>query len=95
MKKKDSFLLGFLPALALPFAGAFLFYVIFFNYMQLDYFFHHIVNTKQWISVLSLGVILNLGLFMLFLRNGSERAARGVLGATFVYAFLVVYYKAF
>jgi len=95
MFKKDSSLLGLILGLITPFTGAGIFYLFFFSYMYFDKFITHILNTGQWISVLSLGVILNLGLFFLFLRNNSNRSARGVLAATFVYAFLVVYFKIF
>ncbi len=95
MARRDTFLRGFLPAAVFPFGGAVIFYLLFFGYMQFESFLDHIVSTSQWISVLSLGVILNLALFFLFIRSGADRSARGVLGATFLYAFLVVYFKAF
>lgn len=95
MIKKNSFIAGFIPGLLLPFAGAWLFYLFFFNYMEVEQFARHVWNSGTWISVISLGVILNLGMFMLFLRFNFERSARGVLAATFFYAFLAVYFKAF
>ncbi|MEP7169519.1 MAG: hypothetical protein ABI855_09145 [Bacteroidota bacterium] len=95
MLNKDSFILGFIPGLFVPFIGALIFYFLFFNYMDLDGFIKHIIKSNTWISVLSLGAILNLGLFMLFFRKQSDKSARGVLAATFVYAFVVVYFKAF
>jgi hypothetical protein len=42
---------------------------------------------------LSLCAIANLLLFFLFLRIDAERAARGVLGATLIYAFTVLFLK--
>lgn len=95
MINKDSFLVGFIPGLIAPFLGSIIFYFLFFNYMQLDNFIKHIISSGTWISVLSLGAILNLGLFIFFYRRQSDRSARGVLGATFIYAFVVVYFKAF
>jgi len=41
----------------------------------------------------SLCALANLLLFFLFLRMNAERAARGVLGATILYAFTVVILK--
>jgi hypothetical protein len=93
MFRRDHFLAGLLPALLLPFAGGFAFYVLFFGHMRLGFFVKHILSTQQWVSVLSLGVILNLGLFMLHIRHGRDRAARGVLAATFAFAFVVVFFK--
>ncbi|MEO5571368.1 MAG: hypothetical protein ABIS37_10625 [Bacteroidia bacterium] len=95
MLSKDSFLVGFIPALIAPFLGSLIFYFIFFNYMELNYFIKHIVTTDKWVSVLSLGVIINLGLFFLFYRKQWDRSARGVLAATFIYAFVVVYFRVF
>ncbi len=95
MINKDSFWIGFIPGLIAPFAGGFIFYLLFFRYMYFENFIRHISNTSQWISVLSLGVILNLGLFFLFYQKEKDRSAKGVLAATFIYAFIAVYFKAF
>ncbi len=95
MISKDSFLIGFIPSLIAPFLGSLIFYFIFFNYMELNYFIKHIVTTDKWVSVLSLGVIMNLGLFFFFYRKKLDRSTRGVIAATFLYAFVVVYFKVF
>jgi hypothetical protein len=91
----NHFIFGLLTGLLLPFVGVMVFYLIFFSYMDAGYFLNHIVNSGNWVSVLSLGVILNLGAFFLFLRNDAEMSSRGVLGATFIFAFIAVFYKAF
>lgn len=91
----NHFLFGFLAGLVLPFFGTVIFYLVFFNYMDAVYFFNHVMRSGNWVSVLSLGVILNLGAFFLFLRNDAEMSSRGVLGATFIFAFIAVFYKAF
>jgi hypothetical protein len=95
MLNKDLFVTGFIPGLIAPFLGSFIFYLLFFNYMQLDNFIRHIVSSGTWVSVLSLGVILNLIIFIFFFRREDDRSAKGVLAATFVYAFVVIYFKAF
>ena len=92
---RDSFLTGFIPGMILPFIGALVFYFIFFDYMNLGKFVKHIVDNDKWISVLSLGTIANLLLFWKFLKMNCEKSARGVLGATFIYAFVVAYFKIF
>ncbi len=91
----NHFLFGFLIGLILPFLGGVIFYLLFFGYMDAGYFLRHIMNSGNWVSVLSLGVILNLGAFFLFLRNDAEMSSRGVLGATFIFAFIAMFYKAF
>lgn len=95
MQRKDKFIIGFIPGLIVPVLGGYIFYLIFFRYMDFNYFVNHIINSQKWVSVLSLGAILNLGLFFLFYRMEWDRSAKGVLAATFLYAFMVVYYKAF
>ena len=48
---------------------------------------------KVLTHVISLAAIANLGLFFLLLRFNLDIAARGVLGATLLYAFVVVSIK--
>lgn len=43
--------------------------------------------------VISLSAIINLALFFIFLQRNSEFVSRGVLGATFLYAFTVLILK--
>lgn len=90
---KDHFLTGLIPGLILPLFGFYLYAVFFFSYMSFSAFLEHVIKANLALSVLSLGVILNLGLFFLFYRLQHDRAARGVIGATFIYAFMVLYFK--
>jgi TM2 domain-containing membrane protein YozV len=43
--------------------------------------------------VISLSVIINLPLFFGYLGSGRDRAAQGVVGATFLFAFLILILK--
>jgi hypothetical protein len=91
--KKDHFLTGFIPGLLLPLPGIYIYYLLFFPYMGFRSFLNHISKSDLLISVISIGVILNLGLFFLFYRMEIDRSAKGVIGATFIYAFIVLYFK--
>ncbi len=93
LRLKDQFMTGFVPALLLPLLGFYIYYLLFFGYMTFDGFIDHVVRSNLAISVLSLGVILNLALFFLFYMKEIDKAARGVIGATFLYAFIVLYFK--
>ncbi|MFN8153024.1 MAG: hypothetical protein U0Y08_01895 [Bacteroidia bacterium] len=93
LKLKDQFMTGFVPALLLPLLGFYIYYLLFFGYMTFDGFVDHVVRSNLAVSVLSLGVILNLGLFFLYYVKEIDKAARGVIGATFLYAFVVLYFK--
>ncbi|MBL7924656.1 MAG: hypothetical protein JNL88_10705 [Bacteroidia bacterium] len=95
MKKilSDHFLTGFIPGILLPLVGFYLYFLSFFGYMELDAFLTHVIRANLAVSVLSLGVIFNLAAFFLFYTKEMDKAARGVIGATFLYAFVVVYFK--
>ena len=90
---KDHFLTGFITGLISPLIGFYLYARLFFDYMSFSAFTEHVIKANLAVSVLSLGVILNLGLFFLFYRIQYDCAARGVIGATFIYAFVVLYFK--
>lgn len=92
-RKFDTFHFGFIPGLVAPVAGMFIYYLLMFRYMGLQSFISHLINAGLLVSVMSLGVILNLILFFMFYRVEADRAARGVIAATFIYAFIVVYFK--
>ncbi|MFN5355571.1 MAG: hypothetical protein ACK5CT_03075 [Bacteroidota bacterium] len=89
----DTFKAGFVPGLLLPLLGFYLYYLGFFQYMGFDAFVDHVIRANLAVSVLSLGVILNLGLFFLYFSNQRDQAARGVIGATLIYGFVVLYFK--
>lgn len=90
---KDKFQFGFIPALFFPLVGSFIYYLLFFHYMTVKGFYNHITSNNLFVSVLSIGVILNLGLFFLYYYLEKDNCAKGVIGATFIYAFIVLYFK--
>lgn len=92
-KRKNYFLSGFVPALILPLIGVYIYYLLFFSYMDLPAFQNHLIKSNLLLSVLSLGVILNLALFFIFYHFEKDNSARGVIGASFIYAFIVLYFK--
>ncbi len=91
--RTDHFLVGFASGLIAPLIGFYFYYQLFFAYMGFQSFYKHVSSSDKLISVLSLGVILNLVLFFIFYQTEKDRSLKGVVGATFVYAFLVLYYK--
>ncbi|MEO8086164.1 MAG: hypothetical protein ABI763_05065 [Bacteroidota bacterium] len=54
---------------------------------------HRLIESGIISYYLSLCVIANLLLFFIFLKLNAELAARGVLGATFIYAFTILILK--
>ena len=91
--KKDAFLTGFIPGLLLPVIGFYLYFLLFFQYMGLHKFIEHLQRINMLVSVLSLGVFLNLILTFYFYRIEADRSIKGVIAASFIYAFVVVYFK--
>lgn len=91
--KGDHFILGLLLGLIAPLFGFYFYYLLFFHYMGFQSFYNHVSQSGKLISVLSIGVILNLVLFFIFYQLGKDRSVKGIVGATFIYAFIVLYLK--
>jgi H+/Cl- antiporter ClcA len=91
--KWDRFWLGFLLGLLGPLLGIFFFYVMKFT----DYTFIEYLKMVKYPSVLSpllsFGAIVNLFFFFPFIWNDYYNAARGVIGATFIYAIPILILK--
>ncbi len=93
--KYDQIQFGFLPGLLGPLL---VFVIVFFIQGHDQLFFEYIKNLWTFdvlIKLLSLCVFPNLLLFLFFIRKKYDRAARGVLMATFIYAFVVLFSKLF
>lgn len=93
MKKYNNIFIGLAGGVAAP-AVAF---IIYFKIHDPRLGIQDTVLRLQESGVLSyyasLSAIVNLLLFFLFLRLNAERAARGVLGATILYAFIILFLK--
>jgi len=96
MKSKfDSALLGLTTGLVAPIILMFLYWKLIYGYMEMDKFINYMVLGKIYTKLISLFVVINLAFFFLFLWNNSNNSAKGVLGATFIYTFLIVILKVF
>jgi hypothetical protein len=86
---------GWLAGLFAPVIGYLAFTSLYFKGVSfLDVF--ELFQTRNVLPhVISLSVIVNLVLFFTFLKMNRDYSARGVLGATFIYVFVVVYLKFF
>ena len=58
-------------------------------------FFEKIVRVGIFSELVSLCVVPNLLLFFIFMWSNRLKSARGVIGATFIYAFVVIGLKLF
>jgi hypothetical protein len=89
----DQILIGLVIGLILPVIIFFITYKVKYDDLEFRIYLQQIWQMKILLKILSLCVFPNLGAFLLFLRIKYERAARGVVMATFIYAFAVLVVK--
>ena len=92
-KRYDRILTGWTIGAILPVLIFLTFYQL--KYGQVDFliFLKNMWQMKIFMKLVSLCVFPNLGFFFLFYRMKYDMAARGVILATFIYAFLVLVAK--
>ena len=85
-------LTGFFVGIIAPFV-AFSVFVLF--YLDLDLFLtiNEVSKSEKLPHIISLSLLINLLIFFMKIMTRREQAARGVLGATIFYAFIIVYLK--
>ena len=94
-KKWDRLWVGLVAGLAAPFFIIFAVFVAKSGEMPFALFVSY-RGVKSFASpILSLGCVMNLLVFFLMLRGDLERAARGVILATFIWAIPIFYTKFF
>ncbi|RLD30858.1 MAG: hypothetical protein DRI73_09815 [Bacteroidetes bacterium] len=99
MKLKDSFevkgkwnkiAFGLVPGMIAPIVTYFLIYLNLSGERNMVEYFNFLSSTHVLTKFLSLSVVPNLLLFFIFIWIDLLKTARGVLGATMIYAFAVV-----
>ena len=85
-------IIGFFVGVIAPFV-AFSVFVLF--YLDLDLFLttNEVSKSEKLPHIISLSLLINLLIFFMKIMTRREQAARGVLGATIFYAFIIVYLK--
>ena len=91
---KKEILTGFLVGIIANTIGTTL-YILLFSDLGIKETFKAAIQQGHVGSLLALGAILNLIAFFLFLRIKRDNRAKGVLIATIVTAFVILYYKVF
>jgi len=94
-RKFDRMGVGLLTGLLLPVIIFFLIYLIGEDSVSFSDYLQSMWKLQALVKIMSLCVFANLAAFWGFLKLKYERAARGVLGATILYAFLVLISRAF
>jgi len=89
-KKMDNIWVGTLAGIILPLMVMGIVYLSSYAYLTVPQFLRKMVFASIILKLLSLCAVINLGAFFLFYRVEHDKAARGVIFATMVLAFVVV-----
>jgi hypothetical protein len=84
--------IGFFVGLIAPFV-AFSVFVLFVLELDLFQTIFEISKSDKLPHIISLSLLINLVIFFMKIKTKREKAARGILGATIFYAFIVLYLK--
>lgn len=91
----DNVGIGFLVGFLLPVIIFFTVYLIGQNDMSIAEYTSSLMQLNVLIKLGSLCVFVNSAVFMGFIKLKFEKTARGILGATIIYAFIVLISRAF
>lgn len=94
MNTKKEILIGFVVGIIANTIGT-LTYILLFSKLSITETFTAAVAQDHVGSLLALGAILNLIAFFAFLKIKRDHRAKGVLIATILTAFIILYYKIF
>ncbi len=86
----DTLKTGLIAGVLLPLSVFLILYLLRYASMPLGTFLIRLRELKILVKLLSLCGFANLLVFLFFYRNKMDRAARGVVAATFLYAMLVL-----
>lgn len=89
----DRLLTGLVIGILVPVLFFVLIYQMKYGQMEFFAYVKSIWQMKIFLKILSLCVFPNLGFFLMFYRRKYDMAARGVILATFIYAFVVLIAK--
>jgi hypothetical protein len=93
MNIKDNVITGLISGLLAPLLAFGVYAKNKFPQVELSTIFQHVKGLGILSAMISLSVFINLLVFFLFIWSKADRSAKGVLAATFVYAFTVVILK--
>lgn len=93
--KKDNLKLGLLLGLVAPIISLVIYYFVKFYplYTVKDFFFFLRTNKNQITAVSVPCLVLNIALFTFYINSHRDNTAKGVFGATLIYAILALVFK--
>lgn len=89
-RKADKFWIGLTFGIILPMIVLLIFYLSSYAYLTVPDFLRKMVFQSILFKLLSLCAVINLGSFFFFYQTKHDKAARGVIFATFLFAFAVI-----
>lgn len=89
----DRLITGWLIGFIAPLIIFLIVFQVKYSEMEFMVYLRNVWQMKIFLKILSLCVFPNLGFFFLFYRIKYDMAARGVIMATFMYAFIVLVAK--
>lgn len=89
----NKFWFGFVIGLFAPIFVLICYYLLQYSYLKPDTFLFKIFLTNILSPLLSLCVLVNLCVFFIFIQTESFRPAKGIIGATLIYAVLIFILK--
>ncbi len=97
-KQKQSFnslVVGIIPGLIVPLITVYLFYLTndVYGVQSFSGFINYVIKYGVISQVLSVCLLGNLAIFFLFIWTNRYKSARGVIGATFLYALVIIILK--
>lgn len=90
---QDKLIVGFILGFIVPVIFFLIVYQLKYADMEFMSYIRSIWQMKIFLKILSLCVFPNIGFFLLFYRRKYDMAARGVILATFIYAFVILIAK--
>lgn len=90
----DNFGIGFLIGFLLPLIIFFVVYLVSKNNISFSEYIDSLWQLNVLLKLGSLCIFVNSAVFMGFIKLKFEKTARGILGATIIYAFLVLISRA-
>lgn len=90
--KYDEQRIGLVSGLIIPVITIIVFYFV-RNPNSFESFINQIIGVNIYSELISVCVVPNLLLFFIFIWTGRMQSAKGVIGATFIYAIIIVILK--
>ncbi len=89
-RRANKIWIGLVLGIVLPFFVMFIFYLSTYSFLTVPDFLRRMAFAAIFFKLLSLCAVINLGVFFLFYKTRNDRAARGVIMATLLFAVAVI-----